>query len=124
MYIFLYKKIYSYFKLNKNFDPIFNSVCLVFIIQGVHFFLLMLILSRIFLLEMFKFSSVYSVNKLYFYPIGIVWLYLNFRYFKKKTDTITVEKTSKKELFLYLLFCLLIPLYFIIILSGGKIWKL
>ena len=124
MYIFLYKKIYSYFKLNNNFDPIFNSVCLVFIIQGVHFFLLMLILSKIFLLEMLKFSSVYSINKLYFYPIGIVWLYLNFRYFKKKTDTITVEKTTKKELFLYLLFCLLIPLYSIIILSGGKIWKL
>ncbi len=124
MYIFLYKKFYSYFKLNKNFDPIFNSVCLVFIIQGVHFFLLMLILSKIFLLEMYKFSSDNSVNKLYFYPIGIVWLYLNFRYFKKKTDIITVEKTSKKELFLYLLFCLLIPLYSVIILSGGKIWKL
>ncbi len=83
----------------------------------------MLILSKIFLLEIFKFSSVNSVNKLYIYPIGIVWLYLNFRYFKKKTDTITVEKTTKKELFLYLLFCLLIPLYSVIILSGGKIWK-
>jgi hypothetical protein len=124
MYIFLYKKIYSYFKLNKNFDPIFNSVCLVFIIQGVHFFLLMLILSKIFLLEMYKFSSVNSVNKLYFYPIGIVWLYLIFKYFKKITQTIKIETTTKKELFLYLLFCLLIPLYFIIILSGGKIWKL
>jgi len=124
MYIFLYKKIYSYFKLNKNFDPIFNSVSLVFIMQGVHFFLLMLILSRIFLFEMFKFSSDNSVNKLYFYPIGIVWLYLVFRYFKKKTTTIKVEKITKKELFLYLLFCLFIPLYGIIILSGGKIWKL
>jgi hypothetical protein len=124
MNIFLYKKIYSYFKLNKNFDPIFNSVCLVFIIQGVHFFLLMLILSKIFLLEMYKFSSVNSVNKLYFYPIGIVWLYLIFKYFKKITQTIKIETTTKKELFLYLLFCLLIPLYFIIILSGGKIWKL
>jgi len=123
MYVFLYKKIYSYFKMNKNFDPIFNSACLVFIIQGVHFFLLMLILSKIFLLEIFKFSSDNSVNKFYFYPIGILWLYLVFRYFKKKTVTIKVEMTTKKELFFYLLFCLLIPLYLIIILSGGKIWK-
>jgi hypothetical protein len=109
--------------MNKNLDPIFNSVCLIFIIQGVHFFLLMLILSKIFLFEMFKFSSDNSVNKLYFYPIGILWLYLVFRYFKKKTDTIKIETTTKKELFLYLLICLLIPLYFIIVLSGGKIWK-
>ena len=123
MYVFLYKKVYSYFKMNKNLDPIFNSVCLIFIIQGVHFFLLMLILSKIFLFEMFKFSSDNSLNKLYFYPIGILWLYLVFRYFKKKTDTIKIETTTKKELFLYLLICLIIPLYFIIVLSGGKIWK-
>ena len=124
MYIFLYKKIYSYYKLNKNFDPIFNSVCLVFITQVVHFFLLMLILSKIFLFKMYTFSSDSSINKLCFYPIGILWLYLVFRYFKKKTDTVKIETTTKKELLLYLIICLLIPLYFIIILSGGKIWKL
>ena len=85
MYVFLYKKNYSYLKKNKNFDPIFNSSCLIFIIQGVHFFLLMLILSKLFLFEIFKFSSDNSINKLYFYPIGLLWLYLVFRYFKNKT---------------------------------------
>lgn len=123
MYVFLYKKNYSYLKKNKNFDPIFNSSCLIFIIQGVHFFLLMLILSKLFLFEIFKFSSDNSINKLCFYPIGLLWLYLVFRYFKNKTTNMKVETTSKKELIWYLIILLFIPLYFIIILSGGQIWK-
>ena len=123
MYVFLYKKIYSYLKKNKNSDPIFNGSCLIFIMQGVHFFLLMLILSKLFLFEIFKFSSNNSINKLCFYPIGFLWLYLVFKYFKNKTTNIIVETITKKELIWYFIFLLIIPLYFIIVLSGGKIWR-
>ena len=63
------------------------------------------------------------LNKLCFYPIGLLWLYLVFRYFKNKTTNMKVETTSKKELIWYLIILLFIPLYFIIILSGGQIWK-
>ena len=66
MYGKLYYAIYGYFKNKKNHDPQFNSSCLVFMSQAIHFFIFFLLVLKIFKLEFPKFSDDNSQNKLFF----------------------------------------------------------
>ena len=82
MYTFIFRKIYSFFLSKKNHDPVFNASGLVFIMQLIHFFLLV----KFFGFKAYAFSSDSTINKLWFYPIGIVWLFLVFKFFNSKKD--------------------------------------
>lgn len=113
MYTFIFRKIYSFFLSKKNHDPVFNASGLVFIMQLIHFFLLV----KIFGFKVYAFSSDSVINKLWFYPIGIVWLFLVFKFFNSKKDELKVETVSVKDIVLNLILWLLIPLIILIQLS-------
>lgn len=128
MYTKLYLQYLNFLKLKKNIDPTFNASCIVFLSQCVHFFLGMLILSKLFDFKISSFSSDNSSNRLFFMPVAAIWLYLVHKTFSAKSKKVDFKKEKIYELnnlqFLILVVVtILIPLYFIIILSGGQIWK-
>ncbi len=129
MYTALYLKFYNFLKSKKTIDPTFNTSCILFIMQLTHFFLVILLLSKMFHFKVPSLSNDNSTNKLLFYPISILWLYLTHKFFSSKLKRTNSEKIScVRDLnnlkFIILIFVtILLPLYGIIIISGGQIWK-
>ena len=66
-----------------------------------------------------------SDNKLAFLPIAIVWLILGYKFYASKVEyLISKFKNEKKyNFYIILLFSIFIPLYILIKLSGGSIWR-
>ncbi|HRE77745.1 MAG TPA: hypothetical protein PLL09_07970 [Flavobacterium sp.] len=127
MYYWLFIKFYNFYKKKNNYDPLFNSVALIFFAQIVHFFLIFLILGSIFNFEIPSFSKDRFVNKLAFLPISLLWLITINNYYKnklKKSEAKSDYKVLKLyELLLLIFFIIIVPLYVTIRLSGGQIWK-
>ena len=126
MYGKLYYAIYGYFKNKKNHDLLFNTSCLVFISQVIHFFILSLIVLKIFKMEFPKFSGDNSQNKLFFLPLAGIWIFILHKYFQNKLQIL--EKKYKNKVFLnniywIVILSIIIPLILLIKLSGGSIWK-
>jgi len=129
MYSKLYIKYYNFLNKRKSFDSMFNASCIVFFTQVVHVFLLVLIFSKLLKFEIPSFSDNRSINKLYFSPIAILWLYLTHTFFSSKLKNKDFEKKVNKmkitnlNFFTLIIMTILIPLFLVIILSGGKIWQ-
>ncbi len=129
MYSKLYIKYYNFLNKRKSFDSMFNASCIVFFTQVVHVFLLILIFSKLLKFEIPSFSDNRSINKLYFFPIAILWLYLTHTFFSSKLKNKDFEKKVNKmkitnlNFFTLIIMTILIPLFLVIILSGGKIWQ-
>lgn len=128
MYTYLFKNFYVFFKSRKNPEAVFNSSLLVFLAQGIHFFLLYALVENIFEFRIVELiSERKSVSKIYFLPFVFIWMFLVERYFKNKSNhikDIEFNKTMNIYQFLILLFSVLVlPLYIVIKLSGGEIWK-
>ena len=129
MYSKLYIKYYNFLNKRKSFDSMFNASCIVFFTQVVHVFLLILIFSKLLKFEIPSFSDNRSINKLYFSPIAILWLYLTHTFFSSKLKNKDFEKKVNKmkitnlNFFTLIIMTILIPLFLVIILSGGKIWQ-
>lgn len=125
MYGKLYYNIYSFFKKKNNQDPTFNAAGIVFIAQIIHFFVLLLSISKILDFELPVFSKDNSDNKLAFFPIGVVWLILVHKFFGNKVEFLASKFKNEKKynFYLMLLFSVFIPLYILIKLSGGSIWR-
>lgn len=126
MYGKLYYAIYGYFKKQKNHDPLFNTSCFVFISQVIHFFILSLIVLKIFKMEFPKFSGDNSQNKLFFLPLAGIWLFILHKYFQIKLQIL--EKKYKNKVFLnniywIVILSIIIPLILLIKLSDSSIWK-
>lgn len=121
MYNWLFFKIYLFFLKKNNHDPIFNTSAIIFFSQVSHFFLILKLLSFFFNFEILKFSSDNSNNKLFFFPIGILWLVLVNFYYKKKVQNFKVIKKNNSlnlpQLLGLVFFIIIIPLYMVIILS-------
>jgi hypothetical protein len=127
MYSKLYFIIYAFFKAKKNHDPEFSTVGIVFISQIIHVFLLLLVVKHFIAFEIPKYSNDSAINKLAFFPIGIIWLIIVYYYFKNK-----IEKMFKRfnkvtltniQFAILIIFVIILPLYSVIILSGGEVWK-
>jgi len=128
MYNWLFFKIYNFYKYRNNHDPLLNSASLVFFAQGVHFFLFLLVFKSIVGFDIPKFSSDNSENKLAFMPISFLWFIIVYIYYenklKQEIKSIPEPKILKLyELLILIFMVIFIPLYFIIKLSGGQIWK-
>lgn len=125
MYGKFYYNIYVFFKNKNNQDPTFNTACLVFIAQVIHFFVILLSISKILNFDLPVFSKDNSNNKLAFFPIAIVWLILVHKFFGNRIEFLSSKyKNEKKYNFhIILLFLILIPLFILIKLSGGSVWK-
>lgn len=125
MYGKIYFSIYRFFKSKNNQDPTFNSACLVFISQVLHFFTLALLISNIFNLTLPVFSEDNTVNKWFFFPIAIIWLFIIHKFFEKRIEDLNKKFQNEKEYNFYLLITVvvIIPLFAVIKLSGGSLWK-
>ena len=127
MYNWLFFKVYNYFKNKNNDDPLFNSVGLVFFAQIVHISLLILIFSKIFDFKIPAFSTDNSTNKMLLLPFMGVLLVLTYFYYKRKVNKNNFKNNDKPislyKLILIIFLVIFIPLYFIIKLSGGEVWK-
>lgn len=129
MYTSLYFKFYNFLKSKKSNDPTFNASGLIFIMQLIHFLLVMLLLGKFFQFKVPSFSADNSTNKLMFFPIGILWLYFAHKFFSSKLKQTNLERISgvaelnTQKFVILMIVTILIPLYCIIILSGGQIWK-
>lgn len=126
MYTWLFFKFYDYFRSKNNDDPLFNSVGVVFFAQVVHISLLALIMSKIFDFKNPVFSSDNSTNKMFLLPYMGLFLIMIFYYYKRKIEKYTYTGNGKSiklsKLILIVFLVILIPLYFVIKLSGGEIW--
>jgi len=127
MYYWLFIKFYNFYKKKNNYDPLFNSVALIFFAQIVHFFLIFIILGSIFNFDIPSFSENRFINKLAFLPISLLWLVTINNYYKNKLKK-SVSNSDHKELKLYeflasIFLIIVLPLYIAIKLSGGQIWK-
>lgn len=125
MYGKLYYNFYSFLRKKNNQDPAFNAACLLFISQIIHFFVFVLSISKISDFELPVFSKDNSDNKLAFFPIAIVWLILVHKFFENKVEFLTSKFKNEKKynFYLMLLFSIFTPLYILIKLSGGSVWK-
>lgn len=127
MYSKLYFIIYSFLKSKKNHDPEFNSSLLVFTSQSMHFLLFAAGFKYFMDLEIPKFSSDSGANKLAVFPIGIIWLITVHYYFKNRIDK--MSKRFKKitltntQFTILIILVIILPLYGVIKLSGGEVWK-
>jgi|SRR5690554_4616312 len=127
MYNWLFFKIYDYYRNKDNDDPTLNASGLVFIAQGIHVAALLLIFSKIFHFDIPGFSTEKSINKLFFIPILYLWVTFVNRYYKNKVKNRqfrnNIDPVSLYKLILIVFIIILIPLYFVIRLSGGQIWR-
>ncbi len=100
---------------------------LFFFAQVVHISLLALIFSKIFDFRIPVFSSDNSTNKMLLLPFMGLFLILIFYYYKRKIKKYTYTDNGKSinlfKLILIVFLVVLIPLYLVIKLSGGEIWK-
>ena len=125
MYTRLFNLFYVFFVRKKTQDPIFDSSCLIFIAQVIHFCFLLLLLSKILNFEILFFSKNNSNNKLAILPFASIWLYFTYKYFKNRIN-ISISKYEDKSnsYFMIIIFIVIfIPLYLVIKLSGGSLWK-
>jgi hypothetical protein len=127
MYNWFFYTLYNYFQNKKNYNPLFHSVALVAFAQVIHFCLLSLIIAKLVNFDLKSFSNENSINKLTIFPFALIWLYLIERHYKNKVENKNL-KFSKKvyklfELILISIIFIFIPLFFLIKLSGGQIWK-
>lgn len=113
MYLFIFKKIYSFLSIRKNYDPLFNSSGIIFFIQLVHFLLFMKIIGT----YIPVFSKDYVANKLLFMPFGAIWLYLVYKYFNLKSKNLKIENVSLIQFVVILVVLIIIPLIILIQLS-------
>ena len=127
MYNWLFFKVYDYYRSKNNDDPVFNSSTLVFIAQGVHVILLLLVLSKFIDFSSIWGSSDKSISKFFYIPIFCIWLVLVYRYYRNKaklTRPLEVQAPlSLYKLIVIIFVIIIIPIYFIIKLSGGEVWK-
>lgn len=129
MYTTLYFKYYNFLKARKSNDPTFNTSCIIYLTQGIHFFFVALLLGKFLDFKIPSFSADNSTNKLLFFPIGIIWLYFVHKFFSSKLKRTNLEKISgvselnTQKFIILIIVTILIPLYCIILLSGGQIWK-
>lgn len=129
MYTSLYFKFYIFLKSKKSIDPSFNASCLIFIMQFIHLLLVILLLGDFFQFKIPSFNTNNSTNKLMFFPIGLLWLYFTHKFFSSKLKQTDLKKVkcvyelNNSKFFVLISGTILIPQYFIIVLSGGKIWK-
>lgn len=125
MYSRLYYNIYMFFKDKNNHDPSFNTAGIIFIAQVLHFFVVLMLISKILNFEIPTFSKDNSVNKLAFFPIATIWLILVHKFYEKKIELLMLKFKNKKRynVYLILLFFILIPLLLVIKLSGGVLWR-
>lgn len=82
-YCFIFKLIEK-----RNPDPQFGAASFVWIMQFIHIAFLLAIVKKVFNLSYPVLSDTYFWNKLLFAPIAIIWLWLTFRYFRKRSDLI------------------------------------
>lgn len=129
MFSKLYFIYYSFLKSKKSFDPTFNAVSVVYLTQVIYFFVISILFGKVFGYGIPKFNSSGSINKILFLPFAILWFYFCFRYFRNsllKSDLKKVLEKNKignaKVLVIFIL-TFIIPLYLLIILSGGQVWK-
>ncbi len=125
MYTWLFFKIYDYYRSKNNDDPVFNSSTLVSIAQGVHVILLLSVLSKFFDFNSIWGDSNKSISKFFYIPIFCIWLVLVYRYYRNKVkSTRPLEAPiSLYKLIIIIFVVIIIPIYFIIKLSGGEIWR-
>lgn len=129
MYTNLYFKYYNFLKARKSNDPKFNASCIIYLTQVIHFFFVVLFLGKFLYFKIPSFSADNSTNKLLFFPIGIIWLYFVYKIFSSKLKRINLEKIpavselNTQKFLILMIVTILIPLYCIIFLSGGEIWK-
>src|SRR5690554_1000440 len=127
MYNWLFFKVYGYYKSKDNDDPLFNSIGPVFFAQVVHVSLIVLVFSKIFHFEIPVLSTNSSINKILLLPLMGLWLVFIYFYYKSKSKSYDFDKShppiSIYKLILIVFIIILIPLYFVIRLSGGQIWR-
>jgi len=99
MYNWFFYRLYNYFQIKKNYDPLFHSVAVVAFAQVIHFCLLSLIIVKLFNFDLKFFGNEYSINKLIIFPFAFVWLYLLNNYYKNVINDKNF-KSLKKNCFL------------------------
>ncbi len=127
MYSRLYYIIYTFFKTKKNHDPEFNTAGIVFIAQVIHLFLILVTIRYFTNFEIPKYSSNSIYNKLAFFPLGIAWLIIVHRFFSQRIEKMTTRFNKKVltnvQFTLLIVIVLILPLYALIKISGGEVWK-
>lgn len=130
MYTKLYFTYFSFLRSRKSVDPKFEAVSIVFLTQVVHFFIILLLVGIILEVNTIpRFSETRATNRFLFLPIAAIWYYLCFHYLRNKLEKLNPKNQLSKydiggwaTLALFTI-SFLLPLYILIILSGGQIWK-
>ncbi len=124
MYIYLYKKIYVFFKSKKNPEAAFNTILIICAIQGIHLLFLISVFEFLFDFKILRpFSQDNSSNKLLNMPLVATWLFIVYILYRNKHKSITKEELNnpiRLSRFLMMIFIvLIIPLIILIKLGGG-----
>lgn len=121
MYNFIF---YYFYKLTIkiNSDAIFNAAGMVFLTIIIHLAFSLSILKKVLNLSYtnFRFSDIYLINKIYMMPLGLVFLILIYKIFKKRFNKIQRKYEGRRIVTLgntiYIFLLMLVPLIISIIL--------
>lgn len=117
MYNRLFVKLFKFLEEKKNHDSVFNAVTMLFIIQVIHLTFILSVLEFI----GFEIRSFLSFNhsKYLLFPIGGLWIYLLFKFYKKKSNGLfEAHKMLKSISIMELILFVIIPLLIVIYLSS------
>lgn len=114
MYSFLFKKFYSYLVLKKTETPIWHASSLVGVSMLVHFFILFKFFNKEF---WYMPSESYMQNKLFYMPFAALYVFLIYIFFKRRVTKLKIVKISTLYFLILILFFVVVPLYFLILLS-------
>ena len=120
MYNWLFFKIYNFLKQKNNHDSLFNASLLLFFSQGVHFFLVLKLLSYLLDFKILKFSDDNTLNKLTFLPIALIWGYFVYIYYTKKvkkSKQVKIQSLKTSQFLLLLIIIIIFPLLVLIKIS-------
>jgi len=88
----IFASSYKYYSKFKREAPLFSSVCVVIVCQMSFFFLILAILKKLNIINLFSLFP----SKFYFLPIFFSWLFLLFRYYTKNRAEEIVIAFNKK----------------------------